>query len=159
MAAMQLAILEAAYRRTIYHVQTPGGPMPLRIGERSSQLQAVHARLGVRESVFMTAWNPQSVLQCAPRNAVAQARLDHRLAQLGLTVWPGSARDPEESWPAEQSRFVAGLDLDAARRLAAEFGQYALVHAALDAVPRLVWVSPPAGSDPPAAPGTATSGS
>jgi hypothetical protein len=90
---------------------------------------------------------------------VAQARLDHQLAQLGLTVWPGAALDPEESWPAEQSRFIAGLDPGAARRLAAQFGQYAFVHAALDAVPRLVWVSASAGSDRPAAPGTATSGS
>ena len=137
---MNRAQLEAAYRRTVYQVQTPDGPLPLRIEEHSPQLQAVHARLGVRESVFMTACNPQSVPQCAARNAVAQARLDHRLAQLGLMVWPGSARDRQGSWPAEQSLFVAGLDLETARRLAREFDQHAFVHAALDAVPRLVWV-------------------
>jgi hypothetical protein len=151
--------LEAAYRRTIYEVRTPEGALPLRIDEHSPRLQAVHAALAVSESVFMTAWNPQSAPQCAARNAVAQARLDQRLTPLGLTVWPGWGRDPEGSWPAEQSLFVAGLTRDQALQLAREFGQNAFVHASADAVPRLVWVSASAGSDRPAAPGTATSGS
>jgi len=65
-----------------YEVQTPDGPMLLRIDEHCPRLQVVHAGLGVGESVFLTAWNPLSVPQCAPRNAVAQARLDQRLAAL-----------------------------------------------------------------------------
>ncbi|HEX9472661.1 MAG TPA: DUF3293 domain-containing protein [Steroidobacteraceae bacterium] len=137
---MNRSQLEAAYRRTHYEVQTPAGPMLLRIDEHCPQLQLVHAGLGVSESAFLTAWNPHSVPQCAPRNAVAQARLDQRLAALGLTIWPGWGRDPEGSWPAEQSYFVAGLDRDTAAGLAREFGQHAFVHAAADAIPRLVWV-------------------
>ena len=132
--------LEAAYRRTVYEVQAPGGPMLLRIDEHSPALQNLHTQLGVSESVFLTAWNPHSVPQCAPRNAVAQARLDLRLASLDLTVWPGWGRDPEGKWPAEQSLFIAGLARAAAAQLAAEFEQHAFVHAAADAVPRLVWV-------------------
>jgi len=132
--------LEAAYRRTVYEVQAPDGLMLLRIDEHCPHLQNVHAELGVSESVFLTAWNPHSVPQCAPRNAVAQARLDQRLAALDLTIWTGWGRDPEGKWPAEQSLFIAGLDRDMAARLAAEFEQHAFVHAALDAVPRLVWV-------------------
>ncbi len=127
---MNRAQLEAAYRRTHYEVQTPDG------------LQSVHAELGVSESVFLTAWNPQSVPQCAPRNAVAQARLDQRLAALALTVWPGWGRDPEGKWPSEQSLFVAGLDRNTAAGLAREFAQQAFVHAAADAIPRLVWAQP-----------------
>ncbi|HMI37731.1 MAG TPA: DUF3293 domain-containing protein [Steroidobacteraceae bacterium] len=137
---MNRAQLEAAYRRTDYEVQTPDGPMLLRIDEHCPRLQIVHAELGVNESVFLTAWNPHSVPQCAPRNAVAQARLDQRLAALKLTVWPGWGRDPQGKWPAEQSLFIAGLDRDTAAGLAREFEQHALVHAAADAVPRLVWV-------------------
>jgi hypothetical protein len=132
--------LEAAYRRTVYEVQAPDGLMLLRIDEHCPHLQNMHAELGVSESVFLTAWNPHSVPQCAPRNAVAQARLDQRLAALDLTIWTGWGRDPEGKWPAEQSLFIAGLDRDMAARLAAEFEQHAFVHAALDAVPRLVWV-------------------
>ncbi len=137
---MNRAQLEAAYRRTHYEVQTPDGPMLLRIDEHCPRLQAAHTGLGVSESVFLTAWNPHSVPQCAPRNAVAQARLDQRLAALHLTIWPGWGRDPEGSWPAEQSLFVAGLDRDTAAALAREFEQHAFVHAAADAIPRLVWV-------------------
>ncbi|HKC17214.1 MAG TPA: DUF3293 domain-containing protein [Steroidobacteraceae bacterium] len=137
---MNRAQLEAAYRRTDYEVQTPDGPMLLRIDEHCPRLQGVHAKLGVTESVFLTAWNPQSVPQCAPRNAVAQAHLDQRLAALKLTILPGWGRDPQGSWPAEQSLFVAGLDRDTATGLAKEFGQHAFVHAGADAIPRLVWV-------------------
>jgi hypothetical protein len=137
---MNRAQLEAAYRRTVYEVQAPAGPILLRIDVPCPPLQAVHAELGVSESVFLTASNPLSVPQCAPRNAVAQARLEQRLAALELTVWPGWGRDPQGKWPAEQSLFVAGLDCTTAARLAAEFAQHAFVHAAADAVPRLVWV-------------------
>ena len=140
MKATERAALEAAYRRTHYEVQTPAGPMVLRIDVHCPPLERVHAELGVNESVFLTAWNPQSVPQCAPRNAVAQARLDQRLAALGLTIWPGWGRDPEAQWPAEQSLFVAGLDRETAVGLAREFEQHAFVHAATDAIPRLVWV-------------------
>jgi hypothetical protein len=140
MSAASRAQLEAAYRRTVYEVQAPDGPMQLRIDEHCPRLQAAHAQLGVSESVFITAWNPQSVPQCGPRNAVAQARLDQRFASLDLTIWPGWGRDPEGKWPAEQSLFIAGLASAAAAKLAVEFGQHAFVHAAADAVPRLVWV-------------------
>src|SRR5258708_13686666 len=107
---MNRSQLEAAYRRTHYEVQTPAGPMLLRIDEHCPQLQLVHAGLGVSESAFLTAWNPHSVPQCAPRNAVAQARLDQRLAALGLTIWPGWGRDPAGSGPPQRTSFVAGLD-------------------------------------------------
>ena len=137
--AVNRAQLEAAYRRTHYEVQTSTGLMLLRIDELCPRLQSVHAELRVSESVFLTAWNPQSVPQCAPRNAVAQARLDQRLAALKLTVWPGWGRDPEGKWPAEPSLFVAGLDRDTAAGLARDFDQRAFVHAAADAIPRLVW--------------------
>src|SRR5258705_12762852 len=106
---MNRAQLEAAYRRTDYEVQTPDGPMLLRIDEHCPRLQIVHAELGVNESVFLTACNPHSVPQCAPRNAVAQARLDRRLAALKLTVWPGWGRRPGGKWAPGQRPFLSGL--------------------------------------------------
>jgi hypothetical protein len=136
------ASLAAAYRRTRYEVAAPGGSFVLLIDEYCASLQAVHAQLAVTESGFLTAWNPRSVPQCAPRNAVAQARLAQRLAELGFAGWPGWARDPQNLWPAEQSLFVAGLGREQAAQLAREFDQNACVHAGSDAVPRLVWTRP-----------------
>jgi hypothetical protein len=144
---MNRAQFEAAYRRAQYEVQTPDGPLLLLIDQHSPPLQAVHAQLAVRESVFLTAWNPHSVPQCAPRNAVTQARLSQRLATLKLTIWSGWSRDPDKSWPAEQSLFVAGLTRELAAQLAREFSQNAFVHASADAVPRLVWVLPAGTSE------------
>jgi hypothetical protein len=148
MKAERRTELEAAYRRTRYEVQTPAGPLLLQIDRHSPPLQAVHAQLGVGESVFLTACNPHSVPQCAPRNAVTQARLAQRLAALQLTTWPGWGRDPQGKWPAEQSLFVAGLTRERAAQLAREFSQNAYVHAAADAVPRLVWVLPAGAPGP-----------
>lgn len=153
------AALDAAYRRTRYEVHAPGGLLVLQIDTLSLALLAVHRELRVACSAFLTAWNPLSVPQTPERNAAAHERLRQRLAALGLTYWPGLGRDPNGEWPAEQSLFVPGLQIDTGGALAVESGQNAIVHAASDAVPRLLWVRPWAGSDPPAAPETATSGS
>ena len=151
--------LDAAYRRTRYEVDAPGGLLVLQIDAPSVGLAELHRQLGVTQSAFLTAWNPRSVPRMAAQNAAALGRLRLRIAELGAEPWPGRGRDPTGAWPAEESLFVPGLEIGIAGALAADFGQNALVYAAADAVPRLLWVSSLAGSDPPAAPGTATSGS
>lgn len=145
MVAMQPAVdhdgaLDAAYRRTCYEVYTPTGLLVLQVDTPSAALLDVHRQLGVGVSAFLTAWNPASVAHSAAQNAAAHERLCQRLAVLELAYWPGWGRDPTGEWPPEQSLFVPGLGLEAARGLALEFGQNAIVHMAADAVPRLIWV-------------------
>ncbi|MDE2220069.1 MAG: DUF3293 domain-containing protein [Gammaproteobacteria bacterium] len=140
-ARAQAAELEAAYRRTHYEIQVPGGELvTLRVDAASAALQRVHARCGVSCSAFLTAWNPRSAQQSRALNASANEALRARLAALGLDCWPGLGRDPRGAWPAEESLFVPGLELAAASFHARHFGQNALLHAAADAVPRLVWL-------------------
>jgi hypothetical protein len=137
------AALEAAYRRTHYEVQLPEGELLLRVEVASPALRVVHERCGVACSAFLTAWNPRSVPQSAEQNARANQELVQRLAVLGFPSWPGRGRDPRGEWPPEESLFVPGLDLAAASLIGRHFGQNAIVHAAQDAVPRLVWLQPP----------------
>lgn len=138
--------LTAAYRRTRYEVllpdavQAPAGPLLLRIDAPCPALRALYRLLAVSQSSFMTAWNPHSVIASEALNAAAHARLVQRLAGMGLAWWPGWARDPQGEWPAEQSVFVPGLDAATARHLGVEFEQNAVVHAAADVVPRLLWL-------------------
>ena len=68
--------------------------------------------------------------------------LQQRLAALAFDCWPGLGRDPGGEWPPEESLFVPGLGLDAACLHGRYYGQNAILHAAADAVPRLVWLEP-----------------
>ena len=68
-------------------------------------------------------------------------RLLATLRAAGHEVLEGWGRDPTGAWPAERSVLVLGLGEEHARRLAAAFGQHALLHAGADAVPRLVWIT------------------
>jgi hypothetical protein len=136
-----VAALEAAYRRTHYEVQQPGGELLLlRIDEPSFALRGVHERSGVTCSAFLTAWNPRSVPQPAEQNAAANRALQQQLATLGFECWPGLGRDPSGAWPPEESLFVPGLGLAAASDHGRHYGQNAIVHAAQDAVPQLIWL-------------------
>jgi len=138
--------LTVAYRRTRYEVQVPESvqpgarPLVLRIDAPSPPLRALYRLLAVSQAAYLTAWNSRSALAAESANAAAHARLVQRLAGMGLAWWPGWARDPLEQWPAEQSVFVPGLDPATARHLGVEFGQNAVVHAAAEAVPRLIWL-------------------
>jgi hypothetical protein len=135
--------LDAAYRRTHYEVQQPGGELlTLRVDIASPALQAIHERCGVSCSAFLTAWNPRSAQQSAALNATANQELRQRLTAMGLECWPGYGRDPRDEWQAEESLFVPGLGLDAACLHGRYYGQNAILHAAADAVPRLVWLEP-----------------
>jgi len=134
------AALAAAYNATQYEVHAPHGLLPLRVDVPSPPLKAVHDQLHVDCSAFLTAWNPRSVPTPAADNAAALARMRRDIAALGLVCWRGWGRDPTGRWQAEESLFVAGLDLARARELGRRYDQHAIVHAAADAVPRLIWL-------------------
>jgi len=133
--------LDAFYRRTRYVVDLPEGPLVLHVDVPSPGLLAVHRQFNVSCSSFMTGWNPRSVPQTAERNAAAHERLCARISALGLLYLAGRGHDPAAEWVAEESLLVPGLGLAAARRIAAELDQHAIVHAAADATPRLVWIA------------------
>lgn len=134
--------LDAAYRRTRYEVHSPDGLLVLQIDTPSLELAVVHRELRVDCSAFLTAWNPRSVPSPPGQNAAAHRQLQQQIGELGLEFWPGWGRDPAGEWPAEQSLFVAGLALADAGRITLQLGQNAIVHAAQDCVPRLIWLRP-----------------
>jgi hypothetical protein len=133
--------LEAAYRATDYVIEAPGGAFVLQVDEPSDELAALQRARGVRESAFISAWNPRSETTDAATNAAAHQRLLEALRAAGYETLEGWGRNPAGAWPAERSVLVLGLDEEHARRLAAAFEQNALLHVGADATPRLVWVS------------------
>lgn len=132
------AALIAAYKATHYEVHAPEGLLLLQIDVSNARLRAVHEKLRVNCSAFLTAWNPRSVPAPEAENAAALDRLRASIAALGLAMWPGWGRDPSGTWAAEESLFVPGIELERATQLARDFDQYAIVHAAGDAIPRLI---------------------
>jgi hypothetical protein len=132
--------LEAAYRATEYVVEAPGGAFVLHVDEPSAALAALQGQYGTDRSAFLSAWNPGSVPATATANEAAHRRLLDVLRAGGRRLLEGWGRDPTGAWPAERSVLVLGIDAAAARVLAADFGQRALLCAGADAVPRLVWV-------------------
>jgi hypothetical protein len=132
--------LAAAYRATDYVVEAPAGAFTLHVDAPSAELAALQRARGVRESAFVSAWNPRSVVTDAATNAAAHQSLLATLRAAGHEVLEAWGRDPTGAWPAERSVLALGITAESARRLAAGCGQNALLHAEADAVPRLLWV-------------------
>jgi hypothetical protein len=129
--------LVRAYLETEYRVHGEGG-IVLRCGEYSAALDAMHRRIGVVSSAFVTAWNPYSRLHDRDRNTLAQAALARELELRGLRYLPGVGQHPDHTWPGEESFLVLGIDRDAACELAAGYQQNAFVWCGPGAVPELV---------------------
>lgn len=133
--------LEAAYRATGYIVEAPEGAFTLHVDAPSARLAALHAHRGVGCSAFISAANPGSVLRAPAENAAAHERLLATLQAHGCAWIRGWGRDPAGIWLPECSVLVLALPLAAALDVARDFGQNAILHAVVDAVPRLLWVS------------------
>lgn len=116
-----------AYLNTSYRIETPVGPLNVRIGDTNPQLDALLEQHGVRTWAFITAWNPGSQQLSDAENLERHGALQHRFEALKLATLPGVGECPNESWPPEQSVLVLGIDRTTARNLGQEFGQNAIV--------------------------------
>jgi hypothetical protein len=129
--------LIAAYRAADYHVHARP-EFVIRVDAASAPLEALYRQRGVGCSSYLTAWNPHSRQLTTTENAQAQAALMDRLQTAGFVWLEGCARDPTGRWPDEPSVLVPGLEREPASKIAAGFGQNAIIWAGADAVPRLV---------------------
>lgn len=126
-----------AYQSTEYRVLGDAG-FTLRIGQASAELLDAHQRHGVTCSAFLTACNPFSQLTDAEVNAARQKELVAELDRRSFAYVYGIGQHPGNEWPGEDSFLIFGLEIAAAKELAARFEQYAFVWSGADAVPELV---------------------
>jgi hypothetical protein len=129
--------LQNAYLATEYRVLPPHA-FTLRIGDRSDALLDLYRAGKVRESAFLTAWNPLSVTASEDQNHSAQALLVERLVSIGVAALPGLGIDPAFGHPGEESVLALGLPRDMAISIAQDFRQNALVWIGPDAIPELI---------------------
>jgi Protein of unknown function (DUF3293) len=124
---MDTALLEA-YRRTDFIAETPEGRLSLRIGERSTELDALLAVHGVATWVYVTAFNPGSLPSPPDENRARQRELERYVAELGLVSYPGEGIADNGRWLPEPSLLVLGVGRNDATRLGQQFGQLAVVY-------------------------------
>lgn len=138
------AYLDAEYR-------VAGFSRPIYIGEHSADADHLLSQNNLSEWAYITAYNPMSEPLSAAENAHRNIQL--RALLNDFLVLAGEGQDKNKAWEAEQSFFVAGISLAAAKTLAIRFGQRAIVYGkiyqaaqlieTLDFAGRPVDVSPP----------------
>ena len=127
----------AAYLATDYRVAAPE-PFVLNIDRHSPELALWLKREHKDSAIFITVWNPLSEPLSAQENHAAQLKLLAEIKARGLPYLEGEGCDPSGQWPGESSLLVFGIALEAAKKLAKEFRQNALVYAGKDAIPHLI---------------------
>lgn len=132
--------LEAPYLATCYRVYLPTATEDVRIGEPAPAVDAWLAEHEAQAAAILTACNPGSRLLGTAANRRLQAALLHLLHAMPHPMLPGCNIAEAGGWPDEHSLIVAGLSRGEARRLAARFGQNALVWLGREAPARLAWV-------------------
>lgn len=141
------AALDAAYRATCYCIDLPGGAriggrVRLRIGEPSEAFSAALKAAGVARWAIVAAVNPGSVALSPEENAARHQALVDTVAVSGRNSWPGINEADHGNWLTEPTLCILDIGLQDALRLAAGFGQNAIVAGGADALPVLVWISP-----------------
>jgi hypothetical protein len=126
-----------AYRETEYRVFGEAR-FTLSIGESSAELVMVHRRHGVDCSAFITACNPFSRSVDEGMNRNLQTALADELTDRELVFMPGAGQHPSNSWPAEASFLVMGLDLETAKALGVRYQQNAFVWNGADGIAQLI---------------------
>ena len=130
-----------AYRETHYKVNVGSAdhePLVLRIGEVSTALAGLHKKFSVDCSAYITACNPRSERLVDAENAKRMEELLNALQSRSLRWIDGLGQHPSNQWPGEPSVLIFGLSLAAAKVLAQDFEQNAVVWSGADATPQLV---------------------
>ena len=128
-AAPATDILLQAYLAARYRVRLDDGHwLALAIGRPAPAELVRTLSLGsVSRLTLVTAWNPQSLVQPAAANAVADATLRAELDALGRPIRRARATGADGGWE-EPGWLVEGLDAAGADALARRYGQAGLLH-------------------------------
>ena len=125
-----------AYNNTTYIVLYAPSFI-LSLGRKSESLLSLYKVYDVDSSVFITSFNPKSVIQSLKENSVHMTKLENVLKE-DYSIFPGIAVDPLGKWPEEKSYLALGVTEHNARKIGMAFNQNAVVWCANDGVPRLL---------------------
>ncbi len=89
-------------------------------------------------AAIISAYNPYSLRLSNEENLAAHESLRDFLDRHSYPIIESLNLDLANSWPAEKSFFVSGLDLNNAQTLGQQYDQNAIVWINSDAIPRLI---------------------
>ena len=116
-----------AWCHTTYRVDAPDGPIDLRIGEPSAELDRLLLEHDADAWAFITASNPRSQQLSDADNARRNRELLSNVEAAGYVTFSGRGIGCDESWPPEDSLLVVGMTESAALQCARQFEQHAIV--------------------------------
>lgn len=132
--------LEAAYLATTYRVFLPGGVADLRIGQPNEMLHCWLETADCQSFAIISAYNPGGEPRDAGKNAERQSQLECDLLEGNYEPYAGENVPDDPNAPTEETCFVPDITCEDACALAEDFGQNAIVWAAEDGLPKLVWI-------------------
>ena len=135
--------ITAAYIDANYIVYDDGRTVVLRIDEKSSYVQQLFERLGIKTAAFITAWNPYSQIATNEENEAANEKLLTELSALCTMVMCGVGQSRTGDWPAEVSFFACGIPRPDAERLGVVYRQNAIIWIGETHIPELVVLRAP----------------
>jgi hypothetical protein len=118
--------LVEAYRKTTFLIKLPDGEVFLRHNSSCHELDQLLAQNRWDYAAVITAFNPGSIERTREENNHANQELEMKILNDGFQIFPGAGQDDDGDWPAEESFLVCGITLNAALKLAEEFGQNAI---------------------------------
>jgi hypothetical protein len=116
-----------AYKNTTYLVYSPIGEIDIRIGVMNPLLQQLLLNNSSESWVFITAYNPYSVMQDAGVNTILNTQLEDYLSGKRYLFFKGIGVGDDNSWEPEASFMVLNIRKEDAVKLGRHFKQNAIV--------------------------------
>ena len=116
-----------AYKNTTYLVYSPIGEIDIRIGVMNPLLQQLLLNNSSESWVFITAYNPYSVMQDAGVNTILNTQLEDYLSGKRYLFFKGIGVGDDNSWEPEASFMVLNIRKEDAIKLGRQFKQNAIV--------------------------------
>ena len=127
-----------AYKNTTYLVYSPIGEIDIRIGVMNPLLQQLLLNNSSESWVFITAYNPYSVMQDAGVNTILNTQLEDYLSGKRYLFFKGIGVGDDDSWEAEASFMVLDIRKEDAIKLGKQFKQNAIVTGVIGNLPELI---------------------
>ena len=115
------------YKNTTYLVYSPIGEIDIRIGVMNPLLQQLLLNNSSESWVFITAYNPYSVMQDAGVNTILNTQLEDYLSGKRYLFFKGIGVGDDNSWEPEASFMVLNIRKEDAIKLGRQFKQNAIV--------------------------------
>ena len=127
-----------AYKNTTYRVYSPIGKIDIRIGVINPLLQQLLLNNSSESWVFITAYNPYSVMQDAGVNTILNTQLEDYLSGKRYLFFKGIGVGDDNSWEPEASFMVLNIRKEDAVKLGRHFKQNAIVVGVIGNAPELI---------------------